>query len=197
MSADSVGLTFDDGPDPAWTPRLLDALEDAGAHATFFVIAPRAAAAPHVVADTLDRGHRVELHCHEHVRHRDLTEDEVRRDTERGLQHLQSLGVRPALWRTPWGIQTPATERVAREFGLQPVGWDADTHDWRGDSGPSMAEELFARLVGGEVILAHDGIGPGALRTDCRETVALVGRLAQGMDPRIRFSVLSDDGRPA
>ena len=50
-----VVLTFDDGPDPAWTPRLLDALEDAGAHATFFVIAPRAAAAPHVGGQAMRR----------------------------------------------------------------------------------------------------------------------------------------------
>jgi peptidoglycan/xylan/chitin deacetylase (PgdA/CDA1 family) len=198
MSGAAVALTFDDGPDPTWTPHLLDALDDAGARATFFVIAPRAAASAHVVADALDRGHRVELHCDDHVRHSDLTEDEVRHDTERALERLRRLGVEPRLWRTPWGDRAPYSERVAREFGLRIVGWDADTHDWRGDSGPAMVAAIADDLSEGDVVLAHDGIGPGARRTDCRETIALVGRLTQwAQDHGVRLTALADDGRPA
>ncbi len=167
-------LTFDDGPDPEWTPRLLDALSALGARATFFPIAPRAAAEPGIVERILAEGHVVGVHCHEHVRHSERSADEVRHDGERALGMLRSLGARPTLWRTPYGDVAPFSEEVAGELGLRIVGWTVDTHDWRGD----LAEEMFdlARpgLTDGAVVLAHDGIGPGALRSTARETVAFV-----------------------
>ena len=63
-----MALTFDDGPDPVSTPSLLDALAEGGARATFFVIAPRAAAYPALVQRTIAEGHSVQLHCERHVR---------------------------------------------------------------------------------------------------------------------------------
>jgi hypothetical protein len=73
-----VALTFDDGPDPVWTPLVLDALGNAGAQATFFVVAPRAARYPSLVSYMQERGHNVAFHCSEHVRHDSMT----RRDIE-------------------------------------------------------------------------------------------------------------------
>jgi|SRR5579875_1461585 len=172
--ATSVGLalTFDDGPDPRGTPALLDALSEVGARATFFVIAPNAQRHPDLVGRAAEEGHRVELHCDRHVRHTDLDEAEVRRDTERALQRLDRLGIAPTLWRVPWGVQTPASERIAAEFGLTLIGWDVDTHDWRGDNAEAMFEATLPQLSDGAVVLAHDGIGPGARRESCAATVA-------------------------
>jgi hypothetical protein len=75
---------------------------------------------------------------------------------------------------------------VAAERGLQIIGWDADTHDWRGDS----AEEMLAglRLRAGSIVLAHDGIGAGARRDTAIETARLIGPLVeqagrQGLQP--------------
>jgi len=174
----AIGLTFDDGPDPVWTPRILDALARHGARATFFPIAPRAANAPDVVGRILDEGHRIELHCHDHVRHTDRTEDAVARDTERALRQLERLGVRPRLWRAPWGVHAPFSARVADRFGLRLVRWDADTHDWRGDSAAVMGRAIAPDVEAGTVVLAHDGLGPGATRDGCAATVELIGRLA-------------------
>jgi peptidoglycan-N-acetylglucosamine deacetylase len=177
-----VALTFDDGPDPVWTPRLLDRLAQIGAHATFFPIARRAAEHPEVIKRTLAEGHAVGLHCDQHVRHGDRSEAWVRADTERALDRLRRLGVRPRMWRTPWGERAPFTPAIAREFELELVGWTADTHDWRGDPAETMFAMTRPALRDGAIVLAHDGLGPGALRTGAAQTItyaSLVGAYAQ------------------
>lgn len=175
----TLSLTFDDGPDPVWTPRLLDALADAGARATFFPIAGMAAAHPGLVARMLDEGHAVGLHCDEHVRHSSRDAAWGQADTARALQRLGDVGVRPALWRTPWGDSAPWTASVAAEHGLRIVGWSVDTHDWRGDGAREMLAATRPRLRPQAVVLAHDGIGPGARRSDARETVAFASLAAE------------------
>ena len=169
-----ASLTFDDGPDPLWTPRILDALERVDVRATFFVIAPLALKHRQLVAETLDAGHEVEFHCTEHVRHTRRSRREVEADTHEGLQSLQSLGIEARLWRPPWGICAPWTQEVAQESGLRLASWSADTKDWRGDTVPEMLGRVEPLLGLGSVVLMHDGLGPGARRTGCEETVALV-----------------------
>jgi peptidoglycan/xylan/chitin deacetylase (PgdA/CDA1 family) len=173
-----VALTFDDGPDVVWTGRLLDALGRHSARATFFVVAPRAQAQPEVVRRMQDEGHVVGLHCDEHVRHSDRDRGWVAADTSRALDRLAGLGVVPRLWRTPWGDTEPWSEQIAAEHGLAIVGWTADTHDWRGDSAAEMFEATAGQLRDGAIVLAHDGLGPGALRQDPRETIVYVELVA-------------------
>jgi peptidoglycan/xylan/chitin deacetylase (PgdA/CDA1 family) len=171
-------LTFDDGPDPVWTPRILDALRAGGLGATFYVIAPRAAQHTALVRRARAEGHAVELHCHDHVRHTELGAGEGRADTRRALAALARLDVRPRRWRTPWGVQAPWTAEVAREHELTLSGWDLDTHDWRGDTAEQMLAAIGPGLREDAVVLCHDGLGPGALRDGCAETVRLVELLA-------------------
>jgi peptidoglycan/xylan/chitin deacetylase (PgdA/CDA1 family) len=173
-----LALTFDDGPDPRGTPAVLDALERTGSLATFFVIAPAAEARPELLRRVASSGHRIALHCDRHVRHSEMDEAGIREDTARALRRLARLGVRPTLWRVPWGVQTEHTARVAAEFGLTLVGWDADTHDWRGDGAADMFRAIRPALRPDAVVLAHDGIGPGATRGDCSETAAFVALVA-------------------
>ena len=81
---------------------------------------------------------------------------------------LASVGVRPTLWRTPWGDTAPWSAQVARgAIGLRIVGWTVDTHDWRGDTAGEMLRATSDDLRDGAIVLAHDGIGPGARRADC------------------------------
>lgn len=174
-----MALTFDDGPDQRGTPRVLQALSRAGAQATFFVIAPRAAAHPELVMQTLGAGHVIGLHCDEHVRHSQRDEAWCRTDTSRALRRLAAVGVAPTLWRTPWGDTAPWTERIAADHGLRLVGWTVDTHDWRGDGADQMYAATSDELRRGAVVLAHDGIGPGAQRDDTLQTAAYVDRVAE------------------
>jgi peptidoglycan/xylan/chitin deacetylase (PgdA/CDA1 family) len=188
QSPTNVALTFDDGPDPRWTPLVLDALAEAGARATFFVISPLARMHPSLIFRMRDEGHEVAFHCVEHVRHDARTRREVEEDTRAGLLTLEELGQTPRYWRTPWGFVMPATEDTARDLGLTLVGWTADTKDWRGDASEEMLARVEAGIVPGAIVMMHDGIGPGATREGCAETVALVEPLvalarSRGLEP--------------
>ncbi len=179
-----VGLTFDDGPDPVWTPRILAALAAARVEATFFVMTRRAAAHRSVIAAILDGGHEIGLHCARHLRHPQTPRAVIERDTAAALETLAGLGVRPARWRVPWGACAGWTGALARTHGLALTGWSADTHDWRGDPAPTMLRAIEPDLVSGAVVLMHDGLGPGARRDDARETVRLVAPLAAAIRRR-------------
>jgi peptidoglycan-N-acetylglucosamine deacetylase len=174
-----IFLTFDDGPDPTWTPIVLDALRCFHARATFFVIAPLAVRFPRLIRQMIRAGHSVGLHCAKHVRHTELTCSEVAADARSGLEDLGTLGVLPRLWRPPWGVVTPWTRAVAKDLGLQLLLWTADTHDWRGDTASEMLANVRPDLQPGAVILMHDGLGPGARRSGCEETVALIGKVVE------------------
>jgi peptidoglycan-N-acetylglucosamine deacetylase len=185
-----IALTFDDGPDRVWTPRILAALSRRGARATFFVQARRAAQHPELVEEMVAGGHEVAFHCLDHVRHSQRSGRGVASDLENGLSLLEQLDIQPRAWRTPWGIETDATRTLAAEKGLRLWGWNVDTHDWRGDGVRRMFGALEAQggLRDGDVILMHDALGPGARREDCSETVALTELLlaraqADGLEP--------------
>jgi peptidoglycan/xylan/chitin deacetylase (PgdA/CDA1 family) len=173
-----MALTFDDGPDQTWTPRLLDVLRALNVRATFFPITSRIAAAPELLGRMRDEGHTIGLHCCAHVRHSERDLDWLRDDTRTALDQLTAVGVRPALWRTPWGDLAPWTPTVAREHELRLVRWTVDTHDWRGDSAEQMLEDTCAQLVDGSIVLAHDGLGPGARRDGAAETIRYVELVA-------------------
>jgi peptidoglycan/xylan/chitin deacetylase (PgdA/CDA1 family) len=174
-----LALTFDDGPDARCTPELLDRLREAGARATFFPIAPRAESEPGLIARMLSEGHTVGLHCDEHVRHSERAAEWAGRDVDRALERLRRLGADPRLWRTPWGDVAPWTADVARSRDLALVGWTTDTHDWRGDSASEMFAATREGLEDGAVVLAHDGIGPGARREDSAATLAYVSLVVE------------------
>jgi peptidoglycan/xylan/chitin deacetylase (PgdA/CDA1 family) len=176
--AGSVELTFDDGPDPVWTPAVLAALSGSSLRATFFVIASRAAAHPQMVAAIRAGGHAVELHCHEHVRHTEVDRAAIERDTQQALTTLAGLGIRPRRWRTPWGVHARWTEEIAAEHELELCGWDVDSHDWRGDGAEQMLAAVGPELHEGAVVLLHDGLGPGAQRRGCQETVRFTRMMA-------------------
>ena len=90
------------------------------------------------------------------------------------MARLRGLGVAPTLWRTPWGELAWWSGQVAREQDLRLVHWTVDTHDWRGFSARHMFEITRDRIEDRSIVLAHDGIGPGARRTDAAQTLGFV-----------------------
>jgi peptidoglycan/xylan/chitin deacetylase (PgdA/CDA1 family) len=173
----SLALTFDDGPNDYWTPCVLSVLEQAGVSGTFFMIGDRLREAPAAARAVIDAGCEVQLHCDLHLRHSELSEAEIEADTLRALDAFAEIGVRPTVWRTPWGICTAATERVAARHDLRLVDWSIDTHDWRGDSVATMLAAARAQMDEGGVVLMHVGLGPGALRIGVQNTVELLAPL--------------------
>jgi peptidoglycan-N-acetylglucosamine deacetylase len=196
----TIHLTYDDGPDPEWTPRVLEALARHDARATFFVDARRALLHRDLVGEAERAGHEIAFHCFEHVRHSERGEAEMEADLGLGLRLLDRIDVRPRAWRAPWGIETDATRRLATERGLRLWGWTFDTHDWRGDSAEEMWAALEARggLRGGDVVLMHDALGPGARRDGCEETVRLTELLlARAAEASFAAATLSASTRAA
>lgn len=177
MTEHAATLTFDDGPDPVWTPRILDVLREHGARATFFMIAGLASRHPGLVGEVLQAGHDVEFHCTRHLRHTRSSRGVVAADASEGLRTLRELGAEPRYWRPPWGVSAEWTGELAEEFDLTLVGWTADTHDWRGDPAGEMLDAIRPQLGPETVVLMHDGLGPGALRSGSEETVALTAAL--------------------
>jgi peptidoglycan/xylan/chitin deacetylase (PgdA/CDA1 family) len=177
-----LALTFDDGPDPRGTPAVLDALEAVGVRATFFVLAERVEAHPELFERVVLGGHDVQIHGYAHLRHPYTPRESVENDIDRALRVIPDA----TKWRIPWGHLADYTQEVAAERGLAIVGWDADTHDWRGDSAEEMLAQL--RLEPGGIVLGHDGIGEGAQRETADETARLVRPLveqarARGLKP--------------
>ncbi len=142
------------------------------------MVGERVLAEPHLARGVRAAGHDIQLHCHRHIRHTELTEAELRHDSESALAALESVGVRARLWRAPWGVCTDATHRVAERLGLRLVRWSIDTHDWRGDEPQAMLDHTRHRLPDGGAVLMHDALGPGARRAGCENTLALLPALA-------------------
>lgn len=201
--SETIALTFDDGPDPAGTPAVLDALSRVEVRATFFVLGERAAALPLTVEQILADGHEVELHGDRHLRHTRVSRRTIERDTDDALDALDRLSVpRPSRWRTPWGARAPWTEQLAAERGLTLVGWDLDPEDWAGPSAETMLGRLRPGLRPGAIVLLHDGVGPGSRRTTAAQTAALVAPLvaairAVGCEPGALSDVAVPSACPA
>lgn len=129
--ARGVALTFDDGPHPTWTPRVLEILAARGAKATFFLVARKAEAHPELVRAILDAGHAVGLHSYAHDRLFSLRgRRRVNEDLSRGIATLEKLtGSRPTLFRPPIGHTNPIIARAADALDLTIVGWTVSGHD--------------------------------------------------------------------
>lgn len=157
--ARGVALTFDDGPDPTWTPRILEALAAHDAKATFFVIGHKVEAHPEVVRAILDAGHAVGLHSYAHDRLFSLrTERTVRQDLVRGLEAIEKVtGTRPTLFRPPIGHTNPIIARVADALDLTVVGWTVSGRDGVASAEvPDVIARVRRDLRDGIIVALHD-----------------------------------------
>jgi peptidoglycan-N-acetylglucosamine deacetylase len=156
--AKGVALTFDDGPDPETTKRALDALDAAGAKATFFVIGKKAEAHPETVREILERGHEVGLHSYAHDRLFAMRGASAwRKDLKRCARVLHDItGSRVRIFRPPIGHTVPHTPRVVRELGLRVIGWSVGARDGiRGDP-KDVARRVLEGAHDGAIVLLHD-----------------------------------------
>jgi peptidoglycan/xylan/chitin deacetylase (PgdA/CDA1 family) len=157
--ARGVALTFDDGPHPKWTPRVLATLAKHDAKATFFLVGRKAEEHPDVVRAILDAGHAVGLHSYAHDRLFALRrERRVRADLERGIAALEKLtGTRPTLFRPPVGHTNPVIARVADRLDLTVVGWCAAGRDGVASANvEDVVSRVRRELRDGAIVLLHD-----------------------------------------
>ncbi len=151
-----VALTFDDGPDPETTPRVLDRLEELGLRGTFFCLGSRVHAAPDVIAETVLRGHEIALHGHVHDHHFARTPGWVLADLDTGLEALADCGIEPRWYRPPYGQITAGTVRAVRKRGVELVHWSAWGREWDEPNGDAVAARVIEGLEPGAIVLLHD-----------------------------------------
>jgi peptidoglycan/xylan/chitin deacetylase (PgdA/CDA1 family) len=199
-----VALTFDDGPTPGSTERVLDALREGQAAATFFVVGSNVTKHPDLLRRIHREGHLIANHTlsHSHygvMRTLPYWTREIRQ-TDDAIESI--VGVRPALFRPPMGVKTWHTARAARELGHTVITWSRRAIDGI----PTSAKRIVDRLAGaadGEILLLHDGVEPHALHRDRSATLAAIAPLIQklrerGLTPVRLDELLSIDGyRPS
>ncbi len=168
----TVALTFDDGPDPEVTPRVLDLLAASGAAASFFCIASRARAHPALLRRIVAEGHRVENHTLTHPRHFALL---MGRALRREVADAQALladvsGVPPSWFRAPMGLRSPPLHPVLSRTGLGLASWSRRGFDTACRDPGTVLRRLLPGAVPGAVLLLHDG---NAARTASGGAVSL------------------------
>jgi len=154
-----VAITFDDGPSPSLTPRVLDILEAHGVRATFFCIAENAARHPELTREIARRGHAVENHSnrHEHT-FAFLMLGGLRRDLAAAQATIAGLtGRAPRFFRPPMGFRNPLLDPVLHETGLKLVSWTRRGYDTNRNDPAHVASLLTRGLAAGDILLLHDG----------------------------------------
>lgn len=171
----TVALSFDDGPDPAYTSTVLSLLERDGATATFFVTGQHAELYPELIADELATGMEVGNHTWSHPRLLTLDTSQAMAEVSKTNEILFSLGATIHLFRAPYGEATPEQLRKIARSGLVSVHWSIALDHYVDGLGLSPAEAATALLGDihpGDIILAHDardgGIGREAAMTTLR-----------------------------
>ena len=159
-TARRIALTFDDGPDPRWTPRVLDILAGAGARGTFFVVGERAARAVKVVRAIADAGHEVASHGWSH---RSLWFCTPRRTADEVSQTHDLIaavtGREPRYFRPPWGMLNAALFLALRRHRLRCVLWSIQPEGLRPAAAGTQVAHVLSRAHPGAIVDLHDAEG--------------------------------------
>ncbi|MET9832217.1 polysaccharide deacetylase family protein [Streptomyces sp. NPDC006385] len=160
--ARGVNITIDDGPDPVWTPQVLDVLREYGVKATFCMVGTQAQAHPDLVKKVVADGHRL---CDHSVSHDTAMDGKSRAYQSREILDAERMitkasgGVRPMYYRAPGGAFTPYSRTLAASRGMRPLGWNVDTKDFERPGVDAIVATVERELPGGPTVLFHDAGG--------------------------------------
>lgn len=191
---DLLALTFDDGPNTAWTPALLDVLDKRGAKATFFSIGHYAHEQPELLREVAARGHAIGNHTYTHVTMPLHTDETIREELRRTTEAIEAAGVEMAkvggrrLMRPPYGRRRPGTVRVLWEEGYIPILWSVTLWDWnKGITADKIMRKAEKQIRGGDIVLLHDGCDV-AMGWDRSESIEAADRILERWQPQgMRF----------
>lgn len=191
-----LALTFDDGPNPAFTPQLLDILARHNVHATFFMVGRYAEAQPALVRQMVAAGHHIGNHSWSHLNLAFASASRISDELSRTSETLEQITGAPVRYfRPPFGARRPEVLRAARRLGLVPVLWDAMTSDWVNPSADTIARRLMRKIDSvtrsgrAATIVLHDGshAEPTANRAP---SVAAAAQLLARYQPTHKFVTL-------
>ena len=158
VSGNYIAITFDDGPHPQNTTRLLDILRARNIKATFYVIGRSVDLYPQVVRRTVAEGHEIGNHTHTHRLLTKLSDSEIRTEMARCRDAVgRAAGVQPRTMRPPYGgLLQRQRELVHAEFGYPTILWSVDPLDWKNRNSSLITSRILSGASAGGIVLAHD-----------------------------------------
>lgn len=155
-----VALTFDDGPDPNFTPVILDKLAKYGVKATFFLLAENIEKWPEMARRIVTEGHIVGNHSYSHPKSTGLDMDEFKHEISKSDELLKFVsGYRPRFFRPPYGDINEEQLHWLTGQGIITIQWTVDTNDWRGLTGAEIAKTVQGAVYPGSIVLQHNADG--------------------------------------
>lgn len=158
VSGPYIAMTFDDGPDPERTPKLLDMLKERGIKATFYVVGRNAAEYPDILKRMDAEGHEIGNHSWSHPALTKLGANGVASQLNQTSDAIErAIGKRPATMRPPYGAtNTALNKRINNEFGMKVILWSVDPLDWRYRNSTRVMNQIVQNTRPGGIVLAHD-----------------------------------------
>jgi peptidoglycan-N-acetylglucosamine deacetylase len=156
----AIALTIDDGPDPVYTPQVLQVLERYGVTATFSMIGEHVSSYPHLAQSVAAAGHRIANHTWTHADLPTLKASAVHDELAQATDAITSAtGVQPGLFRAPYGAWSPAVIAECERQKMIPLDWSVDPRDWARPGVASIVSNIMKNTRAGSIILEHDGGG--------------------------------------
>jgi peptidoglycan-N-acetylglucosamine deacetylase len=197
-SPGQLALTFDDGPNPAWTPRLLDILAQHNVRATFFMVGKFVKAERELARRVADAGHLIGNHTWSHPDLSRTRGADVLNELTRTSDILAGIAGKPVVYfRPPFGARRPYVLKLARQLGLIPVTWNAMTEDWKEPSADTIARNLMKKIDSNQRrgyasnIVLHDG-SHRALNTDRGPSISAASQLLDRYATTHKFVTLDE-----
>jgi peptidoglycan-N-acetylglucosamine deacetylase len=191
----TVALTFDDGPDRAYTGRVLDVLRTADVKATFFVLASNAVKEPELIVRMCQEGHEVQIHGMTHLFVPLLSMRKTKEQIQEASHLLRDLfGLCTSYYRPTWGLCNLLSFICARRTGHQLVTWSVMVGDWRITSPDVLRNRIMGKLKPGAIIVLHDSDKSFGAEVSAPENVihALPGLISSVRTQGYRFGTLSE-----
>lgn len=179
-----VALTFDDGPNPEATPRILDALGELGVKATFFILGRHAERWPDIVHRAVLEGHQLGNHGYFHRKLHLKSPFYVKRDLGLGKRAIERAGAHaPRFFRAPHGFRSPWVSAIAGSMGERTIGWSLGVWDSDQPGVTTIVDRTMEGVRPGSIVLLHDGDGYNA-DGNRLQTAAALPRIINGLRDR-------------
>jgi peptidoglycan/xylan/chitin deacetylase (PgdA/CDA1 family) len=152
-----IALTFDDGPSPSVTPRILETLKEHHAKATFFMLGSQVKYHPELAKRVAEEGHEIGNHTGNHPVLTKLTEEQIRQEIEGTSQIIEEVvGQLPIRIRPPYGIYNEVVEKIAYENDAPIILWSVDSLDWKSRNAETVNHLVLEKIFPGSIVLLHD-----------------------------------------